>query len=177
MRSDKEISGLKEAYENLFAGLKDQPIKYLEVGTAYGDSLSWARKFFPKATIVGVDVVDPIEKPQDVSFYKINQNDSDGLTLMGKTEAPFDIIIDDASHQAVETLNTFNNLYPYLKEGGIYIIEDWGAGYLPQFANCIGMEKLVTDLVWQHGGQVVKLNKGGSDNVMRGCYAIIQKHE
>lgn len=175
MRSDKEISGLNIAYEHLFSSFKNEPIKYLEVGTAYGDSLFWARKFFPKATIIGADRVDPIIKPDDVRFYKIDQKDSDSLILMGKEEAPFDIIIDDASHQVIETKNTFDNLYPYLSQGGMYIIEDWGAGYLERFPNCIGMERLVTDLVWEHGGSIVKLPVGGTDDVMRGCYAVILK--
>jgi len=175
MRTDKDVSGLTRAYEELFAPIRNNPIKYLEIGTAYGDSLFWARKFFSKATIVGADRVDPIIKPDDVAFYKVDQNDSDSLILLGKEQGPFDIIIDDASHQAKETENTFNNLYPHLKQGGMYVIEDWGAGYLPQFGNCIGTERLVLDLVWKYGGSVVKLDEGGSDKVMRGCFAVILK--
>jgi predicted O-methyltransferase YrrM len=175
MRTDKGISGLTKAYEELFARFRNEPIKYLEVGTAYGDSLVWARKFFPQATIVGADRVHPIICPDGVAFYNVDQNDSDSLILLGKEQGQFDIIIDDASHQVKETKNTFDNLYPYLKQGGLYVIEDWGAGYLPQFGNCIGTERLVLDLVWKHGGSVTKLDEGGSDNVMRGCFAVILK--
>jgi len=175
MRTDKDISGLFGAYKELFASIKEKPIKYLEVGTAYGDSLVWARKFFPNAKIVGADRIKPTIIPEGVPFYQVNQNDPDGLILLGKKEGPFDIIIDDASHQAIETQNTFANLYPYLKTGGMYIIEDWGAGYLPNFPNCIGLERLVLDLVWEHGGAVYKLKQGGNEKVMRGCLAVILK--
>jgi len=168
MRTDKRESGLFVAYEKLFADLKDKPIKYLEVGVSYGDSLTWAQKYFTKGTILGVDSLEYVEIPKQALFYKLDQNDSEGLTKLGQEQGPFDIIIDDASHVAKETENTFNNLYPFLKVNGIYIIEDWGAGYFPQWSHCIGMEKLVTDLVWKYGGQVLKDPS---------CFAIIRKNE
>ena len=40
----------------------------------------------------------------------------------------FDIIIDDGSHFAVDQLNTLQNLYPLVKDGGYYIIEDITVG-------------------------------------------------
>lgn len=177
MRTDKDVSGLTKAYEKLFAELKDQPIKYLEVGVAYGDSMMWARTYFPKASLFGIDVAIPQVFPKKSIFEQMNQNDSEGLTKFGQDFGPFDIIIDDASHQAKETKNTFDNLYPFLKKGGFYIIEDWGAPYLPQFQNCAGLERLATDLVWEHGGSVIKLYEGGSMSVMRGCYAQVEKYE
>jgi hypothetical protein len=36
--------------------------------------------------------------------------------------APFDVIIDDASHDMNLTITTFNELWPHLKEGGIYMV-------------------------------------------------------
>ena len=175
MRTDKEVSGLFRIYEELFAKFKDEPIRYLEVGVAYGDSMMWAEKYFSKALLFGIDIVAPKIYPKDAAYYNINQNNSEELTMFGNEHGPFDIIIDDASHMARETKNTFDNLYPFLKRGGFYIIEDWGAPYLPQFLQCAGLERLVTDLVWEHGGSVVRLPEGGSLTVMIGCFATINK--
>ena len=41
-----------------------------------------------------------------------------------------DLVIDDASHVYQETRSSFNSIFPYLKPGGIYIVEDWGVGPL-----------------------------------------------
>jgi hypothetical protein len=40
-------------------------------------------------------------------------------------EVVLDWIIDDASHWYAPTLASFNGLFPYLIEGGVYAIEDW----------------------------------------------------
>jgi predicted O-methyltransferase YrrM len=36
-----------------------------------------------------------------------------------------DLVVDDASHLVEPTRSTFNCLYPRLRPGGIYVIEDW----------------------------------------------------
>lgn len=35
------------------------------------------------------------------------------------------VIVDDASHDYEKTIATFNNLWPVLRPGGTYVIEDW----------------------------------------------------
>jgi predicted O-methyltransferase YrrM len=41
-----------------------------------------------------------------------------------------DLVIDDASHIYEATLASFEVIFPRLKEGGLYIIEDWAADHL-----------------------------------------------
>jgi predicted O-methyltransferase YrrM len=38
---------------------------------------------------------------------------------------PLDLVVDDASHLVVPTRASFNVLFPRLRPGGVYIIEDW----------------------------------------------------
>jgi SAM-dependent methyltransferase len=40
-----------------------------------------------------------------------------------------DAVIDDASHQYAETKACFETVFPYLRPGGAYIIEDWAWGH------------------------------------------------
>ena len=153
--SDKQAIGLLETYEKMFYRLKDLPINYLEVGIAHGESLQWARDYFGReCKIVGVDIHKPDMAPEGSHIYMINQMDSAGLDDMAKKEGPFDIIIDDGAHTRPTAESTFNALYPHLKKGGFYIIEDWGAGYLPQNKHCVGLEALVTELIWKYGGSI-----------------------
>jgi SAM-dependent methyltransferase len=43
---------------------------------------------------------------------------------------PVDAVIDDASHQYAETKACFETIFPYLRPGGAYIIEDWAWGHV-----------------------------------------------
>lgn len=79
-----------------------------------------------KAQIHAIDIFDKSGLKFDprVSVYKGSQDDGDFLTeVMLKCGEP-DIIIDDASHINIPTIQTFKHLFPWLKSGGIYVIED-----------------------------------------------------
>lgn len=136
-------SELLKEYEELFADLKEEPIKYLEIGIWEGGSLLWAKDFFPKGEIVGIDLKLPATKDKRIKMHICDQNDYGKLREIAKDK--FDIIIDDGSHLREETKTCFYTLWEYLEEGGWYIIEDWDA-YLvaPQF---IGMTDFVQDLL------------------------------
>lgn len=48
--------------------------------------------------------------------------------LSGKVDAGLDLVVDDASHMLSETLSSFEQFFPLLRPGGLYIIEDWSWG-------------------------------------------------
>ena len=43
--------------------------------------------------------------------------------------APLDLVIDDASHRLEPTRASFDMLFPRLRPGGLYIIEDWNCDH------------------------------------------------
>jgi SAM-dependent methyltransferase len=66
-------------------------------------------------------------------FYGVNQSDRARLAEIIDTEFPdqrLDLVIDDASHLYNETRASFEVLYPRLRPGGIFVIEDWKAARL-----------------------------------------------
>ena len=162
--TDKIESGLIEEYERLFAPLKmagllkNEPIKYLEVGIYKGGSMLWAKDYFNHySTIIGIDKNLIEGLPETLTFYayEADQNDSKMLAEIadwhGQDEndkKAFDLIIDDGCHFAKETENTFNALWPFVAPGGIYIIEDWSAFFdhkdKEQYA---GMPELISKLM------------------------------
>jgi hypothetical protein len=46
---------------------------------------------------------------------------------------PFDFIIDDGSHENAHQIETFGILWPHLKDGGVYIVEDVQTSYWPAY--------------------------------------------
>ncbi len=61
-------------------------------------------------------------------YYGVNQADTARLAEIVRDEfagVPLDLVVDDASHLFDETRASFNALFPHLRPGGSYIIEDW----------------------------------------------------
>lgn len=69
-----------------------------------------------------------------IPYYGVNQADSAALNEIIEHEfkgEELDLVVDDASHFLKETRASFNVLFPRLRRGGIYIIEDWGWAHVP----------------------------------------------
>ena len=122
-------------YERLFAPLAGKKIHLLELGISQGGSLELWRDYFGNGTIAGIDISpvrldDPTGR---IHVYQGLQQDTALLDRVRRETAPegFDIIIDDCSHIGEFTALSFWHLFDrHLKPGGLYVIEDWGAGYM-----------------------------------------------
>lgn len=139
--TDKLQGGLIAEYERLFAGIKDQPMKILEVGVLRGGSILWMLDFFPNATIYGIDIKLPDIRHERLTLIEANQNDT--LKLQEIAKIGFDLVIDDGCHFPKETQNTFNVFWPAAKR---YIIEDWDAAFR-NHARYSGLEQVITGII------------------------------
>ncbi|MCW3028961.1 MAG: hypothetical protein JWN81_2172 [Solirubrobacterales bacterium] len=130
-------------YEQLLGPLRKEAFTLLELGVWGGHSLQMWRDAFPRATIVGVDLAPPeLALGPRVHVIQGDQADAALMRRVRDELAPtgFDVIVDDASHIGITTARSLQVLYErHLRAGGIYVIEDWGTGYLPD---------------WQDGGRM-----------------------
>jgi SAM-dependent methyltransferase len=122
-------------YERFFEAFLSKEVRILELGIRNGGSLLLWRDYFEKGKIVGLDLkpVHIEDSSKRIITYYGRQEDTDLLDRIGKETAPegFDIIIDDCSHIAELTRISFWHLFDnHLKPGGLYVIEDWGTGYI-----------------------------------------------
>ena len=65
--------------------------------------------------------------------YGVNQADRQAVASIMKEDLSgeqIDLVIDDASHLLDETRVSFEILFPLLRPGGLYVIEDWNADHL-----------------------------------------------
>ena len=125
-------------YDEYFRPLRHRDIRLLELGVYHGDSLLLWRDYFARGLIVGLDL-NPVEVEDPtgrVRVYTGPQQDTALLDHLARECAPegFDIIIDDCSHVGHLARVSFWHLFDrHLKPGGLYVIEDWGTGYWPDW--------------------------------------------
>lgn len=124
-------------YEHHLAKFVGRPVRMLEIGVGHGGSLQmWKAYFGPTAELIGLDI-DPQCEEYDEEQIQIWQGDQSKLTDSAKLDNimhefnNLDIVIDDGSHKASDQSHSLRLLWPRLKSGGIYIIEDCHQGYPP----------------------------------------------
>lgn len=116
-------------YERFFAPYKDRPINILEIGVSHGGSLQvWQKYFHQKSNIVGVDI-EPLCKQIEQGNIKIFTGSASDRAFMESLPFDFDIIIDDGSHIQSDVRESFQVMFPRLKNGGLYFVEDLHTAY------------------------------------------------
>ena len=118
-------------YEKHFDNIRENVTCFVEIGVLNGNSLKMWSRYFPNATIYGIDI-NPNCRKFETEKIKIligDQNDDNFLKEVSSMIPIIDILIDDGSHITSHQIKTFNYLYPNIKEGGFYVIEDLRNSY------------------------------------------------
>ncbi len=118
-------------YETFMAPLRNAPIALLEIGVYQGASLKTWAEYFPRAKITGVDI-QPSSKLYETDRIKVELADQSNLEHLAQLTArngPFDIIVEDGSHMWEHQITTLRALFPFLRNGGYYIVEDLQTNY------------------------------------------------
>jgi hypothetical protein len=143
--SDKNNYGYPKVYESIFKNFKDKPIDFLEIGIGTmisgapstmvnvfgesgnyipGASLRAFRDYFPNGDIYGGDIqLDCMFNEERITTLLFNSSIQEECNNTLK-HLQFDVIIDDGDHSHFAQEATFRNLWPRVKSGGYYFIED-----------------------------------------------------
>ncbi|MEQ9489236.1 MAG: class I SAM-dependent methyltransferase [Alphaproteobacteria bacterium] len=136
-------------YERYFSPFRDAGPTLLEIGVGQGGSLDlWRRYFGPDATICGIDV-KPVcaTRVSPPNLVRIGSQDDERFlkSVIGEIGPP-DIILDDGSHMAAHQTAGFRILWPELKDGGLYVIEDTHTAYWNEFGGGYRKDGTAIDL-------------------------------
>jgi len=139
--TDKKVNGghgYTPFYEMFFEGRRNAPINFLELGVREGWSLRMWDEYFPNASIFGIDNnaegLCPLKfDSKKINFTICSQSDQHALNKIADGCGGFDIIVDDASHISSLSIQSFKILFPRLKKGGIYVIEDLHVCSVPSY--------------------------------------------
>lgn len=127
MGTDKYDLGYVPTYEQIAAELGEKA-HILEVGVYHGESLKLWRELFPAGLIVGVDNNPGAIWPEDTVRIVADQSDP-SLRIDLEPLAPFDLVVEDASHDGNLSRATLDIVWPLVRPGGYYVIEDWQVGF------------------------------------------------
>lgn len=143
--SDKDRNGYSHLYSILFDHLKNNEMNVLEIGIGTmtegaassmkgympdtylpGASLRAWRDYFVNSHVYGADVQPDtqFEETRIKTFLCDSTKGESVNEVIGATGLQFDIIVDDGWHWDKAQMDTLQNFFPYLKEDGIYVIED-----------------------------------------------------
>lgn len=123
-------------YSLLLEHRKENVFKVLEIGIGTpevmshvpgykaGASLRMWEEYFPYALIFGIDKVSYWCGSPDIFTHQADQSKPESYREFVDNNGPFDLIVDDGSHNVDDQLLTAKTLLPFLREGGLYIIED-----------------------------------------------------
>ncbi|GHT50160.1 hypothetical protein FACS1894102_5500 [Spirochaetia bacterium] len=126
-------------YMTYLQKIRKKHIRLLEIGVGGydnpnfgGHSLRMWKKYFSHGQIYGLDIYDKSAlQEKRITIFKGSQIDNDFLEDVIKRTGELDIIIDDGSHLNEHIIETFKILFPKLKQGGIYVVEDIQTSYWP----------------------------------------------
>jgi demethylmacrocin O-methyltransferase len=130
----KHVESFTPSYDQAQIG------RVLEVGVQSGGSLLlWCHLWPTIERVVGIDLVPPSGPLNSrIQFFQADQNDTMRVDAIANDTGPFELVVDDASHIGEASWTTFRALWPHVKPGGIYAVEDWGTGYWNHWPDGVG---------------------------------------
>jgi Methyltransferase domain len=138
--TDKLEHGYLPYYSTHFRSMRFRRMLVFEIGVggydnvAAGGSLQLWRDYLIRSTIIGLDVHHKnVQLGRRVRFDRADQNSqADLLDVVDRHGSP-DIVIDDGSHVGDHIHTSFETLWPMLRPGGWYVVEDLATSFFPDF--------------------------------------------
>mmetsp|Transcript_16561 Transcript_16561/g.27900 ORF Transcript_16561/g.27900 Transcript_16561/m.27900 type:complete len:259 (-) Transcript_16561:79-855(-) len=154
-RTDKTFHarmGKRHFYQTMYgiflAPMRHRPLKLFEIGlgceaTTKSASATLWRKLLPKGDLwfaeynsTCVDILRKKRMLMGINVVVGDQGEPASLDRwIRKSGGNFDVIIDDGSHKSRHIFTSFQALWPTLKPGGLYFIEDLQVGRSPKLFN------------------------------------------
>jgi hypothetical protein len=143
-----KTKGLVDDYARFWKPRNFAANRVLELGIWKGGSVMFWFEYFQPRRHVAVDLM----RWEDSAYFRrwvqsrrledrvrtywgVDQADAGSLREIVRREfgGSLDLVIDDASHLYGSTKSSFETLFPLLRSGGLYVIEDWAWEHWPDY--------------------------------------------
>ena len=120
-------------YEKKLEQYKDKNLNILEIGSYAGASAAAFTKYLPKSKVYCFDVnISKFKyESENINVFGIDINNQKKVAktlnkiFSEQNFTQFDLIIDDGSHNLSDILTSLKFFFKYVKNNGLYIIEDY----------------------------------------------------
>jgi 23S rRNA U2552 (ribose-2'-O)-methylase RlmE/FtsJ len=148
-KTDKstKVHGYTTIYEKYLGKYQDTFCKLLEIGVNRGASIRMWREWLPNSNIYAIDIQNKRTRyPWDnkTRFFQGDQGNPLFLDKVISEVGPFDVVLDDGSHDMIPQITSFTCLWPAVNTGGLYIIEDMNTSYVSKHGG--GLRKFGTTI-------------------------------
>ena len=131
--NQKPGHGYSIYYEKKLNQYKDKNLNILEIGSYSGASAAALIKYLPKSKVYCFDInISNFKyKSKNINVYGIDINNQKKVLktlskiFLEQNFKQFDLIIDDGSHNLSDILISLKFFFKYVKNKGLYIIEDY----------------------------------------------------
>ena len=133
-----KITSYFDVYEELFSKYVNQEVTFVEVGILNGGSLfMWRDYLGPKARIIGIDLSEDALKWEEFGFEVYIGDQSSPLFWENffSSVGTIDVILDDGGHTYKQQITTVLESVPFIKSGGLIVVEDTHSSYLSNFGS------------------------------------------
>jgi SAM-dependent methyltransferase len=116
-----------DVYHRHFERFRGTEVHVLEIGVGSGGSLDmWHQYFGPRARVYGVDLQEACLGYADEStrIFIGDQGDREFWRTFRAEVPKLDIVVDDGGHEPLLQTTSLEELLPYLRPGGVYLVED-----------------------------------------------------
>ena len=130
-------------YEKWFSPYRGKDIVFVEIGVWNGGSVQMWKNYFGKdAKIVGVDINPQCKKfaDEEISIEIGSQEDPNFWAAFKEKYPRVDILLDDGGHTMNQQITTFREMFPHIKDGGLYMCEDCHTSYWENFGGGLKRE-------------------------------------
>jgi methyltransferase family protein len=132
-----------DIYHRHFERYRGKPVTIVEFGVSHGGSLQmWKDYFGPQARIFGVDInpaCAALAEPQ-IEIVIGDQEDREFLRSLAAKVGKIDVLIEDGGHTMTQQIATFEELWPNIVDGGVFLLEDLHTNYWAKYGGGLRRE-------------------------------------
>lgn len=140
-----KLKSIVDDYEQFFTDVGAPRGTMLEIGMWDGGSIAFWQEVLEPARSIGIDLMDRsdgayfrqylAERPDTriETHWNVNQADRARLHGILHDVDDLDLVFDDASHLYEPSRASFEAVFPMLRPGGWYVIEDWAWSHWPDY--------------------------------------------
>jgi len=124
------------AYDRATARFRGTQVNFLEIGVCHGGSLQvWKSYLGADAAINGIDILKTSKQAEEdrIRIYQCDSGNKKSVVDTLNEIGPLDITVDDGSHIGSHQILCFEEIFPRMRDNGVYIVEDIQCSYWRSF--------------------------------------------